>query len=85
MIIETNKASDRFVEVVFECNFCGKEHTLIVKNVELFKYIVLNHKVQDAFPELSPEDREKFINGMCNSCNANIYGATDDEDELAEQ
>lgn len=81
MIKETNKASDRYTEVIFECDFCHIDHSLIVANVDFFKFFVLGHKVHEAFTSLSPDDREKFMTGMCDDCNKRIFAETDDESD----
>lgn len=35
--------------------------------------------IQDAFPDLSAEQREQIITGICGSCFARIFSSDDDE------
>ena len=37
--------------------------------------------IQDAFPELSKEDRERLITGICPKCWKELFGDEDEEDD----
>lgn len=56
----------------FVCPMCSTYHTL---TVELEQY--LNYQsgelVQDAFPRMSPTNRERFISGLCPDCQKKIF------------
>lgn len=60
------------ISVGFECPMCGKYHML---TIDLEQY--LNYQsgalVQDAFPHMSPTDRERFISGLCPDCQKKIF------------
>ena len=56
----------------FVCPMCNTYHTL---TVELEQY--LNYQagglVQEAFPDMSPTDRERFLSGFCPDCQEEIF------------
>jgi hypothetical protein len=66
--------------VITECPFCGKTSEVGVNSDDYFDYMDGILLVQEAFPYLSPSDREKFVTGMCDDCQADFFGC-DDEDE----
>jgi len=76
---------ERKVSVMFVCPNCGKTHFL--SNLPESKVDrALNRDdtgehIQDIFPELSLEDREKFITGYCNECQKPIFNVEGDKDE----
>jgi Zn ribbon nucleic-acid-binding protein len=56
----------------FVCPMCNTYHTL---TVELEQY--LNYQsgelVQDAFPHMSPTNRERFVSGLCPDCQEEVF------------
>ena len=55
------------------CPMCGKTATFTVSEEALNAY----HNgalVQNAFPEMSADDRERLISGMCPACWKSIFG-----------
>lgn len=66
--------------VITECPFCGGTSEVEVNTEDYFDYMDGILLVQEAFPYLSPSDREKFVTGMCDDCQADFFGC-DDEDE----
>lgn len=58
--------------VGFDCPMCGKYHTLTVDIKEYYDY-QSGALVQDAFPHMSPTDRERFISGLCPDCQKKIF------------
>ena len=70
-IKETNK--DRLT-VEFKCPMCNKTHTM--DNVLASEYASYDEGtlVQNAFPKMNSTNREKFITGMCEVCQKNIFG-----------
>ncbi len=56
----------------FVCPMCSTYHTL---TVELEQY--LNYQsgelVQDAFPKMSPTNRERILSGFCPDCQKEIF------------
>ena len=68
-------------EFVVVCPNCGKEYNPCPKCVgstsgyEAYKNDAL---IQNAFPELPPEERELLISGICNDCWNEMF--SDEED-----
>lgn len=59
------------------CIMCGKQHSLEVSNQGYVAwYSGMN--IQDAFPELSADDRELLMTGTCPECWDKLFG--DDEE-----
>lgn len=59
------------VDVV--CPFCGKEYTITVP-VKGFQEWKNGISIQRAMPELSAEDRESLISGICLECWEKTFG-----------
>lgn len=55
------------------CPVCGEKH-LIFANVEDFLSWDEGALVQDAFPYLSPNEREMLISGICPDCWDRLFG-----------
>jgi hypothetical protein len=62
------------------CPECHEVATLTVTVDDLARY---NHGalIQDAFPTMSKDDRERLVTGICGPCWALIFADEDDEDE----
>ena len=58
---------------------CGNQATFVVTE-EQFNRFKAGEKVQDVFPDWSPEDREMLISGTCPPCFAEMF-PDDEEDE----
>lgn len=56
------------VIVTTTCPVCGKSHELRVNHEALERYMYEGVLVQNAFPELSPEERELLITGIDAAC-----------------
>lgn len=56
----------------FVCPMCSTYHTLIVDMTRFFLFYD-GMPVQEAFPEMSPTDRERFISGLCPDCQKEIF------------
>lgn len=53
------------------CPFCKKEHQLTIPTPVLNRGIAMledNALVQNAFPTLTPSQREFFVTGICDKC-----------------
>lgn len=61
-----------------ECNFCGGVIDFRVPISGYWKWRG-GMAVQDAFPELDATHRECFISGLCESCQAKVFGTEDDD------
>ena len=59
------------------CPFCGHSNTILVYEDDFLAW--QNGKlIQDAFPYLSPEDREMLISGICPTCWEKMFGAEEE-------
>lgn len=64
------------------CPFCGSVHFIDIPLDRLFLW-QSGMKVQDAFPDLSADDRERLISGICPECWGKMFG-DDSDDPLPE-
>lgn len=55
------------------CRGCRKHYFLDVKANDYLDYLGWKH-AQDAFPYLSPEERELLISGLCPECWHKTFG-----------
>lgn len=62
-----------------ECPKCG-DYAVLEVSAEGLKLLNEGAFIQQAFPELSLDERERFISGFCPRCWAEIF-ADEDEDE----
>lgn len=62
------------------CIACNKTYELPVYEEDYDKYMAHECNIQDAFPYLTPGQRELLISGMCDSCFDNLF-AEDEEEE----
>lgn len=60
-----------------QCRMCRKVITLEVSESG-YEMMLAGAHIQDAFPELSVDDRELLISGICGSCFDELF-AEDDE------
>ncbi len=60
------------ITIGFECPMCGAYHMLTVEMEQYLDY-QSGALVQDAFPEMSSIDRERFISGLCPDCQEKIF------------
>lgn len=64
-----------------KCPVCGEEHAVAMRFDEWRNGRSAWERgahIQDAFPQLSPEDREILISGTCPKCWDEIFGVDDD-------
>jgi hypothetical protein len=64
------------------CPVCGDVTTV---EAPIDEFLMYEHgaRVQDAFKRLSPTMREVLITGYCPDCQALIFGAPEDEDDVS--
>lgn len=55
------------------CPSCDKTLTLAITGEQLF-LINQNALIQVALPDVSPDDRERFISGYCSKCWNKMFG-----------
>jgi len=59
------------IELICTCPFCKKNSTVTV-DFEGYLNYMMGARVQDAFPDLTPSERELLISGICDECWADI-------------
>lgn len=73
---------DKLVNVEFECPMCGKTHYLYKVPKSLVERVRNRREsgeyIQDILKDYSPTDREKFITGYCDECQALIFTGEED-------
>lgn len=62
------------------CPFCGHTNTILVYEDDFLAW-QNGTLIQDAFPYLSPEDREMLISGICPTCWEKMFGGKEEEDQ----
>lgn len=67
-IMEKNK-----IILKVTCIVCSKVYELPVYEEDYKKYMDRKCNCQDAFPYLTPGQRELLISGMCDSCFDNLF------------
>lgn len=68
---------EQLISVEFECPMCGKTHYLRVPASQLERFTKRRETgelIQDIFPNMSKQDREKFLTGYCDKCQKLIFG-----------
>lgn len=61
------------VELLITCPFCGREHSVFVEESDYMRWTE-GELAQNAFPYLSPTEREQIISGICPTCQREIFG-----------
>lgn len=72
-----NKVNRREMNYINTCPFCGKENIVEVNCEDFILYAEGEALVQDAFPYLSPNEREVIISGICGDCWDKAFGGED--------
>lgn len=67
------------MEIMMQCPFCGKNHSVNVEFDAWLDYMD-GELAQNAFPDLSPTEREQIISHICPSCQDSIFGNEEEED-----
>lgn len=61
------------LEIDVRCPFCGKKYTVKVPETGYKKWQE-GTLIQLAMPDVSPEDRESLISGICTTCWIKTFG-----------
>ena len=61
------------ISIVGQCPFCGNDVEISVDEAE-YEAWVDGELAQNAFPSLTPAERELFISGMCFDCQDAMFG-----------
>ena len=62
-----------FVTLEMTCPFCGAKHSVTVTEDAYCAYID-GALAQEAFPDLTPTQREQIISQMCPDCQRTVFG-----------
>lgn len=63
------------------CPYCGKTGTLEISNEKAYESWQNGTLIQRAFPELSAEEREFIITGLCPECQTKIFNFEEEDEE----
>lgn len=63
----------KMVGTTFWCISCNNHVNIIATEKQWEQYRNGVKKIQDVFPELTPDEREIMITGMCGDCFDNIF------------
>lgn len=69
--ITSKPAANGEVTLTRKCPFCGKEHSVTVKQEPLLlgmNALSAGALVQDAFPSFNADEREFILTGICPEC-----------------
>lgn len=61
------------MQIVRQCPVCGVVQTLQVKEKDFLRW-KSGARIQEAFPELSADEREILLSGVCPDCWERMYG-----------
>jgi len=61
-----------------KCSMCGELHITTYPWIGFMTYVRQGKLIQDAMPDVSAENREFLISGICPDCQKEIF-ITDDE------
>ncbi len=75
-----SKINYKEVTVVTACPFCGHANEVEVNEIDYLDWQD-GMLVQDAFPYLSANEREKLISGICPTCWDKMFPHKEDEEE----
>ena len=64
---------EKFIQLVGKCPYCDTSWTLKVSKDAFNKFKYEGVHVQDAFPDMSPDERELLVSGICNTCWDKIF------------
>lgn len=70
---ETRELPEK-MKVDVRCRMCGTYHTLTVNTEMFMRWSNREILVQNAFPELSLDQRELLISQICGSCFDEMFG-----------
>jgi hypothetical protein len=73
------KINRKEVTIITRCPNCGHASRVQVNESDYIAWKYDDALVQDAFPYLSAEDREKLITGCCKNCWNALLGREDED------
>jgi len=60
------------------CNECNKGYDIPITEQQRDEWLSSGMLIQKAFPQLSEDQRELFISGMCGKCFDALFEGTED-------
>lgn len=70
-----------YMDIYTTCPYCGKVTTIKVPTVGYFNWAYGGMLIQQAMPELSANEREALISGICSKCWGSIFSCDDEDDD----
>lgn len=78
MITKSNikyfNVTDQHIHMTIPCTFCKTDQIFTVREEDAMEWAYRNKHTQDAFPYLTPPEREMFISGTCGTCYSGMFG-----------
>ena len=71
--IEITIVGNGLIELTYVCPFCSEWSKVRISKDKFERYAEGKEKVQDIFPELSADDREILISGICLDCQKKVF------------
>ena len=83
--VDFKKQENGDYTAIVKCPFCG--NVTKIENVSSYGVFAWRNGafVQRAFPNMSIEDRECFVSGLCHDCQETMFGGMDCEEEEEEE
>lgn len=70
----------RYAFTTIPCPKCGKQEVIEVQAPDLYKYNQ-GAFMQDAFPYLTPSQRERLMTGICGPCFDKLFPPEEEEED----
>jgi hypothetical protein len=67
----------KFIDLNVKCNCCREAKTITVSGEDFIRWQE-GECIQNAFPYLSPDNREILISGICGPCFDKMFGEEDE-------
>lgn len=65
--------NNEFIELHRTCNMCKKHFIIKVPTGGFYSWIIEDNLIQNALPDVSPEERELLISGICGNCYNELF------------
>ena len=69
--------------IITTCPFCGHAHEVAVNEDDFWDWDD-GKNAQDAFPYLTPDEREMLISGICPKCWNKTFGEENEDEDFDE-
>lgn len=71
--------------VICHCPFCGERNIVTVKAEDYYRWKDEGELIQNAFPYLSADDRERIKTGICPACWEKMFPSEDENEDNEEE